>query len=317
MFDYLISFLIAFAVSFLMVPVVRSFALRFNLVDIRDDRKVHNKVVTRFGGVAIYLGFIIGMGASFFMPSGLGFTDLAPLARLITGITIIFLLGIYDDTKGANAVIKLSVQVLAAVFMVSGSFLISRINVPLFGVVEMGHLSGPITVLWIVGITNAINLIDGLDGLAGGVVAISAIGLSLSFIVTGIYSLPVFVLITLAGSTAAFLRYNFYPAKIFMGDTGSMFIGFTIATVAIMSQHKTTASIALLVPIVALGIPIFDIVAAFVRRLSRKKNPFKADKQHLHHWLLTKNLSTPQVVWILLSATVVLNVLGIGSLFLR
>lgn len=311
LWSYVLIFAIAFSVTYLITPSVRFFGLKFSVIDRKDERKIHDKVITRFGGIAIYVGFIFAMICSFFLNFGLGFQELAPLMKVFIAATLVLCLGFYDDVKGANVKIKLFVQTLAAFFLINSGFLVERISNPLGGVIELGILSIPITILWLVGITNAINLIDGMDGLAGGIVFISSAGLSIVFIMTHRLLIPAFSAIALAGAVLAFLRYNFNPAKIFMGDTGSMFLGFTIAAIAIMSSHKAATSISLLIPIIALGVPIADTTLAFLRRFINKQNIFAPDQKHIHHWLMGKNLTSKQVVVILLGITVLLNIIAV------
>jgi len=203
--DYTLIFFIAFAVTFLITPSIRAIALRVSALDVRDKRKMHTKVITRFGGVAIYVGFICGMICSFFLATGLHFMDAAPLMKVVIAATLILMLGIYDDVRGANARMKFFVQILAAFFLVKSGITIEKIGIPFWRVFELGVLNIPVTILWLVGITNAINLIDGLDGLAGGIVFISSIGLLVSFLCTGIPAIAVFCSLALAGATLAFL----------------------------------------------------------------------------------------------------------------
>lgn len=310
--SYILTFSIAFAVAYMLTPSVRSFALRFSVIDKRDIRKVHNKVVSRFGGLAIYLGFIFAMASSFFLNSGLEIKDIVSLSKVIMASTLILCLGIYDDIKGADAWIKLFIQVLAAVFLIDSGFMIKKIYNPFGSPIDLGVLCVPITILWLVGITNSINLIDGMDGLAGGVMFIASMGLFVTFLIMKeTQAVAVFAVLALAGAVLAFLRYNWTPAKIFMGDTGSMFLGFTIAAIALMTSYKATTSIVLFVPIIALGIPIFDTTLAFGRRVLRRQNPFTADKDHLHHYLMRQNLGKQQVVIILLALTLALNIFAI------
>jgi UDP-GlcNAc:undecaprenyl-phosphate GlcNAc-1-phosphate transferase len=191
-FDYLLVFFIAFAVTFLITPSVRAVALRFSALDARDDRKIHTKVITRFGGLAIYAGFICAMICSFFPATGLHFMDIAPLVKVIAAATLILMLGVYDDVRGANARTKFFIQILAAFFLVNSGITIQKIGIPFVGVLELGAWNVPVTILWLVGITNAINLIDGLDGLAGGIIFISSLGMFASFLVTGIPPIAVF-----------------------------------------------------------------------------------------------------------------------------
>ncbi|MBU1086397.1 MAG: undecaprenyl/decaprenyl-phosphate alpha-N-acetylglucosaminyl 1-phosphate transferase [Candidatus Omnitrophica bacterium] len=233
--------------------------------------------------------------------------DMVPLKLIIFASTMILFLGIYDDVKGADAKVKFFVQILASILVVYGGVQINSISNP-FGEdpINLGIMSVPFTIFWLVGITNAINLIDGLDGLAAGIVLIVSLGLFFVFMVNA-NLLAALLIIALAGSCLGFLKYNFFPAKIFMGDTGSLFLGFTLATISVLAHHKANTAVMLLVPIVGLGIPIFDTSMAFFRRIMEKRNPFDADDKHIHHFLLKQKLTEKQTVFVLWGLTAFLN----------
>jgi len=314
--NYLLIFAIAGSITFLITPTIRYFALRFSIIDRKGGRKVHNKVVTRFGGVAIYVGFLFAMLTIFLTELGLEGLDFGPFWTIIMASTLILVLGIYDDAKGANAKVKLFVQILAALLLIHSGFIVKTVSNPFGPPINLGIFSIPITILWLVGITNAINLIDGLDGLAGGIIFICSVGLFFAFLLSGTI-ISAFFAIALAGSCLGFLRYNFSPATIFMGDTGSMFLGFSIAALAILTSHKTTTAIVFLIPIFGLAIPILDTSLAFTRRIVRKQSPFYADKEHIHHLLLKRNLTKKQVVYFLWAITLFLNISACCIYYLR
>jgi len=303
---FFLIFAIACGVTFLITPTIRYVALKLAVIDKKSVRKIHTRIVTRFGGLGIYFGFIFAMLSLFLVKFGMKGVDFTPLWAVVMASTMILILGMYDDARGADAKVKFFVQILAAFLLINSGFEIKMINIPWYGILNMGVFSIPVTILWLVGITNAINLIDGLDGLAAGIVFICLMGLFCKFLLLGMV-LPAFFAIALAGACLGFLRYNFPPAKIFMGDTGSMFLGFSVAALAIWTSQKSSTAVVLLIPLLGLGIPILDTVLAFTRRVVRKQNPFTADKEHLHHLLLNKKLTEKQVVYILWAVTILLN----------
>jgi len=317
--SYLLVFSLAATITYLATPAVRYVSLKLRIIDETGIRKLHAKIVTRMGGVAIYVGFVFAAFCSFLISPGSGHSEIPLFVKMLSAGTVLMLLGVYDDIKGARPKLKFFVQILAALLLISMGVAVDRLSNPFFGgAIDLGYWSVPVTVLWLVGITNAINLVDGLDGLAGGIVCISCFGMFFAYFFTGIETeLPIFLAISLAGAVLAFLKYNFYPSKIFMGDTGSMFIGFTIAAISIIAKHKATASIGLFIPIIFLAIPILDTVLAFSRRLIKGKSPFRADKKHIHHWLLSKNVSHERTVILILALTLALNVAGVLLALIR
>ena len=274
---------LAFLISFLITPVVIKLAPRLGALDRPNYRKVHTRIMPRMGGLAIYLGFIIAILATQTINLRLG--------GLLVGGTLIIFLGLIDDIRNLSPRWKLLGQIVAALILVGFGTQVNFITNPLTGgVINLGILAIPLTVLWIVGVTNAVNLIDGLDGLAAGVSAVAAITLAVVGWSAGQTDVAVWALI-LALSTLGFLRYNFHPARIFMGDSGSMFLGYSLAALSLMSLTKSTTAFSLVVPFIILGIPILDTACAIVRRLAGGQPIFKADKEHLHHRLLGLGLS--------------------------
>lgn len=276
--------------SLILTPIVRTFAFRIGAVDRPNYRKVHTEVMPRIGGLAIYASFMIG------------YLILRPedehAAGILIGASIIILTGFLDDLLEITAKAKFTGQILAAFIVVLwGGLQIEFINLPFGGQLEFGFLSIPITIIWIVGITNAINLIDGLDGLAAGVSTIALISLAIMAVIMGDYFVLVMALI-LAVSTFGFLFYNFYPAKIFMGDTGALFLGYMISVLALLG-FKNFAIISLVIPIIILGVPISDTFFAIVRRIRMKQRIFDPDKSHLHHCLINNGFSHRQTILII------------------
>jgi UDP-GlcNAc:undecaprenyl-phosphate GlcNAc-1-phosphate transferase len=299
------------AVAAALTPAVRLFALRRGLLDhALGARKIHGKAVPRLGGLAIVGGFYAPLCALLVYRTGLGFmlfADRARLLGLLGGGLAIAALGLVDDLRGLGAGLKLLVQLSVALVLYQLGFRIEHLATPWGVPVELGVLSLPITLLWIAGVVNAMNLIDGLDGLAGGV-ALFALGTTFAVAVFRAEPLMALFAAALAGSVAGFLFYNFNPASIFMGDTGSMFLGFILAASSIWTHQKSSTAVALLVPVVALGLPIADTLLAILRRALRGQPLFSADREHIHHRLLALGLSHRQAVLVLYGACVVLGV---------
>lgn len=287
-FYVFVAFFLALVISCIVTPLVRKLAIKIGAVDQPNARKVHKTPIPRLGGLAIYLSFIITIICV--LPID------AQIYGLLLGATLIAVLGVIDDLVELSPKIKLVGQILAACVLVYFDVRISNLTIPFQGMVFLNSwLSGILTVIWVVGIVNTVNLIDGLDGLAAGTSAITALTLCLVGLMKGQFIAAVMSL-ALMGGALGFLKYNFNPAKIFMGDTGSMFLGFTLAAVSIEGALKSTATIALIVPILALGFPIFDTTIAIVRRYLNNAPIFQADKGHFHHKLVERGLSQKQAV---------------------
>ena len=280
---------LCFVISVIITPFVKKFAIRIGATDKPNQRKVHQKIMPRMGGLAIFISFVIGMFV--YMPDSKFFYP------ILIGSTIIVITGILDDMMELSAKIKLLGQIAAAAVVVFGGVTVEFINVPFFGEVDFGFLAIPLTMLWIIGITNAVNLIDGLDGLAAGVSSIALITISGMAIFMGNGFVAAVGLILL-GSTLGFLIYNFYPAKIFMGDTGALFLGFIISVLSLLG-FKNVTLVSLIIPIIILGVPISDTIFAIIRRLLNKQPLSAADKSHLHHCLLQSGYSHRQTVLII------------------
>jgi len=293
---YLLTFLVAFLVTYFATPVVRSFALKINAVDMPNDRKVHVVPIPRLGGLAIYLGFMVALCAAFFLGRAAGIKiDLFMLGGILLGGTLLLLVGIWDDLKDLRPTTKFLWQIAAAFIIIFFGIEISFISNPFNGLWLIGFFAVPLTLLWVVGMTNAINLIDGLDGLATGVVAISAI--TLFFVALRTHQIGAAILmLALGGAALGFLRFNFFPASIFLGDSGAMFLGFVLASSSIVGVLKTTLVVALVVPVLILGVPIFDTLFAIGRRLKEGRHPFEADNKHIHHLLLRAGLNKREAV---------------------
>ncbi|EFR41056.1 glycosyltransferase family 4 protein [Selenomonas sp. oral taxon 137] len=293
--DHVLAFMIALGVALFLTPVVISFARRTGALDAPDARKVHVRPIPRIGGIGIYAAFMVSVLVQ------MSISDLSPelmtsLWGLLAGGTIIVAIGIIDDYRDLPAKVKLLGQILAACVLVIGfDVRIDVITDPLGDFIYLEYFAIPATIFWVVGLTNTVNLIDGLDGLAAGVSSIAAVTIFLVAMEEGI---PFVAMITaaLAGAAIGFLYYNFNPARIFMGDTGSMFLGFMLAGISVIGAVKSAATIALIVPILALGLPILDTTFAIVRRARNHRPIFKPDKGHLHHRLLAHGFTQKQAV---------------------
>ncbi len=296
---HIIGTIIAYLIGVCLVPLVISFSEREGLVDVPNERKIHKKPISRIGGVAIWgstvLTFLCLIMLSYY-----------PYGKLLSGIllgsSLMFLLGFVDDIYNLNAKFKLFLQIAISTLVYLLGVQINTI--PFFGGIDLGLWSYPITVLWIVGISNALNFIDGVDGLAGSVVTVSATSIGIVALAMS-PSNPVSALISfiLAGSMLAFLTYNFNPAKIFMGDSGALFSGFLLAAISITGIMKS-ATLAIVLPVIILAVPIMDITYSSLRRISKGQSPFVADSEHIHHKLLQAGFSQQGTVLILTSVAI-------------
>lgn len=304
------AFAVALIVSYLLTPYAKKLAYKIGAIDVpKDNRRVHKEPIPRLGGIAIYLAFTITALVMAMLNEYVAFNR--EFKGILIGVTIIVGIGIIDDVKPISAKVKLAAQILAAIIVVYSGVTIDFINFPLINNSEVGYaffkaLRIPMTVFWIVGITNTVNLIDGLDGLAAGVSAIASLSLAVVAYSTGQYGV-VILLVILAGASAGFLPYNFNPAQIFMGDTGSLAIGFLLATISVEGVIKKAATIAVAIPVLALGVPIFDTTFAIIRRKLNGRPIMEADKGHLHHRLLAHGLSQKQTVVTLYIISMVLG----------
>lgn len=292
---FLTSFFIAGAVAIVLTPIVRRVALALGIVDKPGGRKVHRKNMPTLGGIAIAAGFFAGTAVAFKAIPGAMDKFSLKFAGLCVGSAIILLLGIIDDIRPLKAKLKLVVQIVAASVLIGCGFSVGEVTIPFVGKLSLGVSGAVFSMLWIVGITNAINLLDGLDGLAAGVSGISSFFIFLSAIEQHEYVIA-FLAFALTGACVGFLPFNFYPARIFMGNPGSMFLGFILSAISLVSFQKSSTIITLFIPVIALGVPIIDTLLAIVRRLAKKKRIFQADKEHIHHKLLFREESQRRVV---------------------
>lgn len=289
---HFIAFLAASAIVMWTTPIVRSVGLKKGQVDLPNERKVHDRPMVRLGGVSIFAGTIVALVLVWWLG---GFDALNPAREMeIMGVMFggiaMFGIGLADDLLGLSPFVRLGMQVAVAVISWQAGVSVDFVSIPGFEVVQLGWFSLPVTVVWLVGLVNAVNWIDGLDGLAAGVSGISA---TVMLFVTMFMGRPAAGIIAaaLAGAALGFLRYNFNPAQIFMGDGGSYFMGFLLAGVGAIGLVKTTAVTSVVLPYLILAVPLVDMSAVIFDRLRHGKSPFIADKRHLHHRLLKAGLS--------------------------
>ena len=312
---YVAAFFLAMCVCALLTPMVRHLALRLGAVSQAGGRHVHTRAIPRLGGVAIALAVCAPLVSLFIVDSGAAVevrANASPVLGLLLGGGLLCVVGAVDDVRGLRALHKLGLQVLAALIAYASGLQIDELYLPLVGSLPMGVFAVPVTVLWIVGITNAVNLIDGLDGLAAGVVFCASVTNFVIAVVSG-YVVLAALMASLMGALIGFLFYNFNPARIFMGDSGSYFLGFMLATTAIAgTSQKASTTVALLGPMVALGLPIFDTLFSILRRALERRPLFSPDRGHIHHRLLDLGLTHRKAVLILYGVSIVLTAAGIA-----
>jgi len=301
---YFLYALLAFAITYFLVPFVIKISFKIGALDVPEERRIHRKPTANIGGVAIYLGFVITAILSLELSK--------EVLGILIGGTLMMVVGFLDGIIGLRAIPKLIAQITGALILVAFGVQINLISNPTEGVFELGHFAIPLTILWVVGMTNVINFIDGMDGLAGGVVSISAGVLAVASFLTGRPEvLP--LAIYLCAVNLAFLRCNFHPAKVFMGDSGAYFLGFTIAALSIQGTLKSAAFLSLLVPILAVGVPILDTALVMLKRWKNKKPLMKADKGHIHHFFLDLGYDQKKSVLIIYGLNLIFGLLAIIS----
>ena len=306
MIKNILPLIIAMIISFLMTPIVRKLAFSIGAIDIpKDSRRVHKKPMPLLGGLAIYISVMVCLF--------IFVTITKKIMLIIIGGSLILISGIIDDWKGLSPRAKITFQIIAAIILLIGGVRIDFITNPFTeykSLIYLRYLSIPATIFWLVGITNTLNLIDGLDGLAAGIGAISS--LCLMVVARGFAYDQIVILSTIvAGACLGFLPYNFNPAKIFMGDTGSLFLGFMLGAISIEGVMKSVATIAIVVPIIILSIPIFDTSFAIFRRIKNRQSISTGDRGHLHHLLLNRAYSQKKIVLILYVISIIFGIFAI------
>lgn len=317
-YKLVLAMVLSACVTYGLTPLVRKLAFKVGAVDIpKDERRVHTKPIPRMGGLAIFIGFLLSYGL---------FSDMEPIkmGAIIFGASLMVIAGIIDDIHTISAKTKLAFQLVAALAIYSCGIRIeffSNFLNPEQGMIPLGLLSLPVTVFWIVGITNTVNLIDGLDGLAAGISSIGAVTLTLVALQFGGQDIALaahmnevaLLTIIVAGACIGFLPHNFNPARIFMGDAGALFLGFVLAAASVEGALKGTAVVAVAIPILALGLPIFDTTFAILRRIMSGKSIAEADKGHLHHRLLQVGMNQKRAV---LTLYLIAGLMGASAIFL-
>ena len=314
---FIIAFLLSLLASLLMTPRLRDFAIRLNWVDEVGGRKIHTQPIPRVGGIAVLISTLIPMLSLYLWDNDISrafWGDVELLLGLAGGLGVITVIGILDDLKGVSAVVKLGAQVLAASVAYFAGIHIDVLGLPFVGLVQLGWLSYGVTVFWFVLAINAINLIDGMDGLAGSVVSLAAGTLFLMCLIED-KAVACLILVSMLGGLGGFLRYNLNPASIFLGDTGSMSGGFMLAVISVHFTQKSSAVFSLVAALLILGLPIFDLGMAVVRRALAGKRIFSADQYHVHHILLRKGFSQNQSVLLLIVGAVAFEVLALAHIF--
>ena len=319
--DIMIAFAIAFMTAFMATPYTINIAKKLGAVDNpKDERRINKVEMPRLGGVAVILGFIVSM---LYLLIALSIEDkvdlnkdyyLRKLIGFAVGGGIIIIVCFIDDVKGVPAIIKLLAQITAASIAISSGIMIENIDVPVLEISTDKIVNIIITLGWIVGITNAMNLIDGLDGLSTGISIISCFSLLVIFALNGSPVISILLITALSGALVGFIPYNFNPARTFIGDTGSNFIGYCLSIISIFGIAKTYTAIVIVAPMIVLGLPIFDTLFAIVRRLKKGKS-LKAivepDAGHLHHRMLKKGFTQKQAVLILYGLSAILGIFAI------
>lgn len=338
MLKYFVLFTSALILSLLLTPLVRSFSRRVGVLDLPGERKIHDQPIPRLGGLAIFFSFyllllVTSQMSFFYFPQG--FLTVIKFWWLLAASAIVLGLGAVDDFRRMPVSVKFLFQVIAGLLVALTIYKIEAVSLP-FGTIKLGIFSIPATVFWVVAITNAINLLDGLDGLASGtslIVCLAMFGISLINQNIGIALTSVIF----AGSILGFLRYNFHPASIFLGDSGSYFLGFMLSVLPLLGRLKGTTSIAILIPIIALGLPIMDTGISMLRRLlkslhimevDQKRNVvkffyldgwsmFRADREHIHHRLIQIGFTQRKTVMFLYGISLTLGALALSSLYFK
>jgi len=318
-----IAFMIAYMVAFMTTPYTIKIANKIGIIDKpKDKRRMHTRTIPKFGGPAIIVGFIVSTIYLLIVMSIENSIDLftkenyaIKLIGLLLGTIIIAITGIIDDIKNIKPIQKLFGQLLAAIVIVAFGIKIEHLTIPFLYQIGLSEVFSTIlTIIWIVGITNAINLIDGLDGLSSGISLISCVSLLIIFALNESPLIAIILITALIGALVGFLPFNFSPAKTFLGDTGSNFLGFMISVISILGVAKTYTAVVIVLPVIVLGIPIFDVTFAIIRRIIKGKSIraiFKPDKGHLHHKLVERGFSQKQAVLILYGASATFGIFAV------
>jgi UDP-GlcNAc:undecaprenyl-phosphate GlcNAc-1-phosphate transferase len=313
--------LVALLISTALTPLVILVSHRRSWFDLPDERKIHTNPVPRLGGIAIFFALLISaLAVPLLLP--VAFRSSGPVVYTVRFIPVffafclIFVMGLLDDFHNLHALLKFLLQIVAASLVTAGGFTISSLGIRGLPVIQLGVFAYPITILWIVAISNAINLVDGVDGLAGGIAGWSALSLGVIGILKG-QTMPALFSFCLLGSVIGFLSFNFPPARIFMGDSGSLFLGFVLAVIPLLGAPGATTMVDMVAPATVLLIPILDTVSAIARRLREKRSIYSPDKQHIHHKLLDLGLKETSLLLIVYGFCAYFGTASILTHFLR
>ena len=320
--DIAIAFMLAFITTFVITPYTIKLAKKIGAVDTpKDERRINKTTMPRLGGLAVIAGFIVSIVYLLIILNIEKSINLyednmyIKLIGFLIGGLIIAIVCFIDDVKDLPPVIKLIAQTIAAIVVVSFGLRIENINIPFFNMVGLPNIFSIIlTIGWIIGVTNAINLIDGLDGLSSGIALISCISMLIIFALNGSPIIAILLITALAGALSGFLPFNFNPAKTFMGDAGSNFLGYSLSVISIFGVAKTYTLIVIVAPLIVLGLPVLDTIIAIFRRIIKGKSLkaiMKADKGHLHHKLLKKGFTQREAVLIMYAITAALGLFTI------
>ncbi len=310
---YVIVSILSGYLCYVFVPLVKNYCIEHNLFDMPGPRKIHKTPIPRLGGAAIFAAYFLGLTPAFLLLPDLWWANIKPLIGIFLGGCIIFAIGVVDDVRGLKPLPKLGWQIVACLVLIAFGVRLEVINSPFYRLVDFGLWGIPLTLLWLVAIINTINLIDGLDGLAAGVSGIIATSFLVLSLIMGL-PLPSLLAAGVIGIALAFLKYNYFPASIFMGDSGSLFLGYIFAVISLF-WPKSFATVVMFIPILALGVPIIEVSTTFMRRLFAGQKIYVADRRHIFHFLLDLGIPEKVTVWIfyLVSVQFALAAFGIAG----
>jgi len=300
--DLMIASFIALISSFFLTFPIKKLAIKLNVVDFPNYRKIHKHVTPLLGGLAIFIGATLGL--LYLRPTDDHFIG------ILLGSFVIIIVGVIDDKYDLRPIIKLFGQIIAATIVISSGLIIEKFTLPFIGTIDLGVFSVLITILWIVGITNAVNFMDGLDGLATGVSTIALVTMFIMAIID-MRIFAAYLCVVIIGANLGFLYHNYYPAKIYMGDTGSHYLGYMISIISILGLFKNIAILGFVIPVVILAVPIFDTLFAIIRRVSNKQSPSTPDNKHIHYQLLRVGLTHRQSVLVMYAFSILFGIIAI------
>lgn len=316
----IIAAISAFLLSLIVTPIIIGFSHRFKWYDFHDQRKIHTGLISRLGGVGIGLSFLatvlcVPLILWLIYHESDVFLENVHYLYLLAGFLIMLITGLVDDFHNIRALKKLILQIIAAATVTAGGFLINSLTIPYIGTLNLGLFAYPLTIIWIVGISNAFNFIDGMDGFAGGIGAFAALSMGVIAIIQQQYNTALFAL-ALFGSLAGFLLFNFPPAKIFMGDSGSLSAGFALSVIPLLGISRIASFGTLIIPVTLLTVPIVDTAAAILRRLRKQVPVYAPDKEHIHHKLLDLGLSERKILFVIYAMCFYFGIVSITSITL-